>query len=139
MPGDCRRRRPEGDRAANRETADLNPPLTVDHGRTEAVKNVEAHYARMSRPLSPGSPVTLSVVIPCFNEERTLARCLERLLEIADDETRRSRSIVVDDCSTDGTARAAQGELAPLMRRLHRATTVNQGKGAALRDAASRA
>ena len=41
-------------------------------------------------PMSPSSlsadaAATLSVVIPCFNEERTLARCLDRLLEIADD------------------------------------------------------
>ncbi len=30
------------------------------------------------RSIGPVCPVTLSVVIPCYNEEATLARCVER-------------------------------------------------------------
>jgi dolichol-phosphate mannosyltransferase len=86
----------------------------------------------MSRPLSPGSPVTLSVVIPCFNEERTLARCLERLLEIADD-TLSLDIVIVDDCSTDRSL-----EVARQLATKHASVLVlthdrNRGKGAALR------
>jgi len=75
---------------------------------------------------------TLSVVIPCFNEERTLARCLERLLEITDD-TLSLEIVIVDDCSTDRSLTVAR-ELAtkyPNVRVLGHDR--NQGKGAALR------
>jgi glycosyltransferase involved in cell wall biosynthesis len=73
--------------------------------------------------------IELSVVVPCYNEERTLKRILESIrasgvesLEI----------IVVDDCSTDGSRRLLEGELAPLVDRYIR-HDVNRGKGAALR------
>ncbi|CAN5527834.1 glycosyltransferase family 2 protein [soil metagenome] len=42
----------------------------------------------------------LSVVVPAFNEERTLAKVVEKLLKIPN----LLEIIVVDDCSTDGTA-----------------------------------
>jgi len=44
--------------------------------------------------------VTLSVVIPCFNEERTLKICVGRVLAIAD-ESLALEILIVDDCSTD--------------------------------------
>jgi glycosyltransferase involved in cell wall biosynthesis len=73
--------------------------------------------------------IELSVVVPCYNEERTLRRILEAIrasgvesLEI----------IVVDDCSTDGSRGLLEGELAPLVDRYIR-HDVNRGKGAALR------
>ena len=40
----------------------------------------------------------LSIVIPCFNEEKTLKTIVERVLEFKDLET---EIIIVDDCSTD--------------------------------------
>jgi glycosyltransferase involved in cell wall biosynthesis len=42
----------------------------------------------------------LSVVIPCFNEEKTLQRCIERVRGIADAHLR-LEIIIVDDHSTD--------------------------------------
>ncbi len=73
--------------------------------------------------------IELSVIVPCYNEERTLRRILEAIrasgvesLEI----------IVVDDCSTDGSRALLEGELAPLVDRYIR-HEVNRGKGAALR------
>ncbi len=75
-------------------------------------------------------PIELSVVVPCFNEERTLRRILEAIrasgvpsLEV----------IVVDDCSRDGSVALLEGELAPLVDTLVR-HPVNRGKGAALRS-----
>jgi glycosyltransferase involved in cell wall biosynthesis len=71
----------------------------------------------------------LSVVIPCYNEEKTLRALV--------DAVRRSpcapaEIIIVDDCSRDGTRRLLETEIAPLVQRiLHH--DVNQGKGAALR------
>lgn len=46
----------------------------------------------------------LSVVIPVFNEERTLAKVVQKLLELPN----LLEIIIVDDCSTDGTANVAQ-------------------------------
>ncbi len=72
----------------------------------------------------------LSVVIPCFNEERTLRTILEavRASGIASLEI-----IVVDDASSDRSVALLEGELAPLVDRLVK-HPVNQGKGAALRS-----
>ena len=74
---------------------------------------------------------TLSIVIPAYNEEKTLARCVERVLAIADDELR-LEVVVVDDASTDRTPQisAQLARAHPTVRVLRHET--NQGKGAAL-------
>ncbi|MBW1704433.1 MAG: glycosyltransferase [Deltaproteobacteria bacterium] len=33
----------------------------------------------------PDKAIKFSLVIPCFNEEKTLKRCVEKVLEIADE------------------------------------------------------
>jgi glycosyltransferase involved in cell wall biosynthesis len=76
--------------------------------------------------------VRLSVVVPCYNEARTLRVCLERLVAIQD-ESLEIEVIVVDDCSTDESV-----SIARKFASSHREVTVvahpvNQGKGAALR------
>jgi glycosyltransferase involved in cell wall biosynthesis len=72
----------------------------------------------------------LSIVIPCYNEARTIAGILAavRAAPWPDKEI-----IVVDDCSSDGTRERLEGELRGQVDRLvlH---DVNQGKGAALRS-----
>ncbi|WP_222705796.1 bifunctional glycosyltransferase family 2/GtrA family protein [Salidesulfovibrio onnuriiensis] len=84
------------------------------------------------------TPITLSIVIPCYNEENTLALCVERVLEIADEETR-LELIIVDDCSTDKSLEAAK-ELAKKDGRIRIEThRVNQGKGAAIRTGITKA
>jgi dolichol-phosphate mannosyltransferase len=77
-------------------------------------------------------PVSLSVVIPCFNEERTVQTCIERVLNIKD-ESLDLEIIFVDDCSTDDSVRIAEK-----MAQKHPELTVlphnqNLGKGAALK------
>lgn len=71
----------------------------------------------------------LSIVIPCYNEQKTIRSIVEavRAAPVASKEI-----IVVDDCSVDGTRAILQSEIAPLVDRIiyH---DVNQGKGAALR------
>ena len=71
----------------------------------------------------------LSVVIPCYNEERTI-RALVDAVRISPYEPK--EIIVVDDCSSDGTRAILLAEVAPLVQQIlfHE---VNQGKGAALR------
>lgn len=74
----------------------------------------------------------LSIVIPCFNEEKTLPKCIEKVLKIVD-ESLSVEIIIVDDCSSDQSLSIA-GELAsnhPGIQVLHH--DKNQGKGAALR------
>ncbi|MBF0110576.1 MAG: glycosyltransferase family 2 protein [Magnetococcales bacterium] len=74
----------------------------------------------------------LSVVIPCYNEEKTLTQCVARVLAIADEELE-LEIIIVDDASSDQSLRMAQAleRENPRIRVCHH--PVNQGKGAALR------
>lgn len=76
--------------------------------------------------------IKLSLVIPCYNEEKTLEGCVESVLAIQDDELE-LELIVVDDCSKDDSWNVAQklARATPGMRLLRH--EVNQGKGAALR------
>jgi glycosyltransferase involved in cell wall biosynthesis len=71
----------------------------------------------------------LSIVIPCYNELRTIRRIVDAV-RAARPEDR--EIIIVDDCSSDGTRDLLRTEIAPLVDRIlfHE---VNQGKGAALR------
>jgi glycosyltransferase involved in cell wall biosynthesis len=76
--------------------------------------------------------IKLSVVVPCFNEERTLQTCVERVLGLCADDLE-LEVVIVDDCSRDRSLAIAH-ELAskyPEIRVLHHER--NQGKGAALR------
>lgn len=74
---------------------------------------------------------TLSIVVPAYNEARSLARCIERVLQIEGPELT-LEILIVDDASSDGTA-AVAAELAARHRqvRLLRHER-NQGKGGAL-------
>lgn len=75
---------------------------------------------------------TASIVIPCYNEEKTLRDTVARVREIVD-ETLQLEILIVDDCSADKSlaiARELEAEV-PEVRSLHH--EVNQGKGAALR------
>ena len=70
----------------------------------------------------------LSVVIPVYNEVNTLLHLIERVQRSPVDK----EIIVVDDCSSDGTADLLKGaSLASNVKTLFH--PVNQGKGAALR------
>jgi len=75
---------------------------------------------------------TLSVVVPCYNEEKTLRSCVEQLMKISD-ETLALEIIIVDDCSADDSAKVA-GDLAQEYSCvLVLSHEINHGKGAALR------
>lgn len=80
------------------------------------------------RVAESGELVKLSVVMPVYNEEKTIEQIVERVQAVALDK----ELIVVDDCSTDETAQ--------ILDRLEEADNVrvfrhdrNRGKGAALR------
>lgn len=75
---------------------------------------------------------TLSVVVPCYNEDTTLRRCVQRLLDI-EDESLSLEIIIVDDGSSDGSVTIAETlSYANDKVRLFRHAK-NMGKGAALR------
>jgi len=76
--------------------------------------------------------VTLSLIVPCYNEESTLAEIVAHILAVADD-TLAVELVIVDDCSTDGSRKVAE-ELKQKHPEIKLAFhSVNQGKGAALR------
>lgn len=70
----------------------------------------------------------LSVVIPVYNEERTISRVLARVKALP----LNTEIIVVNDCSTDGTKKVLDDLAFPLrLEVIHKPR--NEGKGAALR------
>ena len=81
--------------------------------------------------MNENNKFTLTIIIPCFNEEKTLGRSLENVLAIQD-EALTLEIVIVDDASTDGSLKVAEefsekhSEICVL--RHHR----NRGKGAAL-------
>ncbi len=80
----------------------------------------------------------LTVVIPCYNEERTLERCISDVLAIQDNSLR-LEVIIVDDCSTDNSAEIAQRLAAEYPQIICCRHERNRGKGAALRTGFSKA
>ena len=97
----------------------------------------------MSDPTAPQvpAPLTLSVVIPVYNEQVTVQELVRRVVEAPLPGGMARQVVCVDDHSTDGTA-AKLDELPALFPGvdftiLHK--PANQGKGAALRDGFGRA
>ncbi|GHV24375.1 hypothetical protein FACS189498_1440 [Spirochaetia bacterium] len=78
-------------------------------------------------------PFTLSLIIPCYNEEKTIADCINRVLRIAGGQDFSLEIIVVDDASRDNSAAIVEKIAAanPKIRFLRHEK--NRGKGAALK------
>jgi len=92
----------------------------------------------MSLKTDNGPAVTLSIVIPCFNEARTVESCIETVLAIQDADLR-LQLIVVDDHSTDRSADIVEKLAARHTEIVLLRHDVNRGKGAALRTGIARA
>ena len=88
---------------------------------------IRLHIAPQSSQFA--MPATLSVVIPCYNERRTIRPLVDAVRGCGVSPV---EIIVVDDGSTDGTRETLAGEIAPLVSKIIRHEK-NQGKGAALR------
>src|ERR1019366_7659506 len=71
----------------------------------------------------------LSIVIPCYNEAKTIRTIVDR---VRASPVKDKEIIIVDDCSRDGTRDLLRTEIAPLVDKIvyHE---INRGKGAALR------
>ena len=68
----------------------------------------------------------LSVVIPAYNEEKAIGNVLDELIEELEEQT--YEIIVVDDGSTDGTAKIVQEKQVKLIQH-----TYNKGYGSAIK------
>jgi glycosyltransferase involved in cell wall biosynthesis len=75
-------------------------------------------------------PVKVSIIIPCYNERKTIEMIVQAVRDAPVDER---EIIVVDDSSTDGTVEVLRNNVAGLVDHViyH---PVNRGKGAALRS-----
>ncbi|GAM11410.1 undecaprenyl-phosphate mannosyltransferase [Geobacter sp. OR-1] len=71
----------------------------------------------------------LSVIIPVYNERSTIAEIVRRVDEVPVEK----ELIIVDDCSTDGTADIIRGLAAKYSSLNYVRHEVNKGKGAAIR------
>lgn len=94
---------------------------------------VESELQLYSQPMSgvvsqQSTKFKLSIVVPVFNEENTIARVISRLAALPLD----TEIVIVDDNSTDGT-RDVLGKLADIRNLRIFLKNSNQGKGAALR------
>ncbi len=78
-------------------------------------------------PLEHEPRPCLSVVMPAYDEEATVAAAIDAVLA----SPWVAQLVVVDDCSTDGTAGILEGVTDERVTRLRHG--INQGKGAALR------
>ncbi|PIE67009.1 MAG: glycosyl transferase [Deltaproteobacteria bacterium] len=77
-------------------------------------------------------PVKLSIVIPCYDEEGTLVKCVDRVMAIQDDDLS-IEIIIVDDASKDNSLKIAKALEKKHQEIIVCRHDVNQGKGAALR------
>ena len=71
----------------------------------------------------------LSIVIPCYNEAKTIRTIIERVRSSPYPD---KEIIIVDDCSRDGTRDLLRTQIEPMVDKVIYHET-NQGKGAALR------
>ncbi|MBN2189400.1 MAG: bifunctional glycosyltransferase family 2/GtrA family protein [Chitinispirillaceae bacterium] len=79
----------------------------------------------------------ISIVIPVYNEEKTIAAVVEKVRNAPLYAAGAGREIVaVDDCSTDGTRALLSAMAGPDVTVVHH--DINRGKGAALRTGFSR-
>lgn len=77
---------------------------------------------------------TLSIVVPAYNEGKTIHLILDKVRSVVLDDSLQKEVIIVNDCSTDDTAIAVERyrEAYPEFNIQYRKHEVNKGKGAAL-------
>jgi glycosyltransferase involved in cell wall biosynthesis len=75
-----------------------------------------------------GKKMLLSVIIPCFNEEKTILCIVEA---VNNGPIKNKEIIIVNDCSTDQTGQLLENTSLNIDKIIHH--DVNQGKGAAIR------
>ena len=81
----------------------------------------------------------LSIIIPCYNEEKLISTVMEKVLQTKLDHDLEKQMIIVNDGSTDNSANSINQfcEKNPCVISIHQQT--NSGKGAAIRAALRKA
>jgi dolichyl-phosphate beta-glucosyltransferase len=79
-------------------------------------------------------PLDLSIIIPAFNEEHRLSRTIERICAYLDARPLRAEIIVVDDGSSDATAKLADSYRAKYPTLHVTSNKRNRGKGFSVRS-----
>ncbi|MFT6000761.1 MAG: glycosyltransferase involved in cell wall biosynthesis, partial [Neolewinella sp.] len=83
----------------------------------------------------------LSIIIPAYNEERTIHLILDKVRDVVLIGDLTKEIIIVNDCSSDNTAGAVQrySSANPGLNIQYYAHEVNKGKGAALHTGIAKA
>ncbi|MEP7265143.1 MAG: glycosyltransferase family 2 protein [Bacteroidota bacterium] len=80
------------------------------------------------------SLLTLSIIIPCYNEEKTIHLILDKLIKVRLEKDMQKEIIIVNDCSSDNTKSVLENYISShpdiTFTLFHH--PVNQGKGAAI-------
>lgn len=84
--------------------------------------------SRSREQYAPSEPGLVSIVLPCYNEEKAVAKVIRDVRAVMEEHKINHEILVIDDKSTDRTAEIAEAEGVRLIR--HR---INRGSGAARR------
>lgn len=105
-------------------------PRAITRVRDSAAFNLMNSVLPMTQPHDCATPArpddTITVVIPAYNEERTIGHVIKGVRE----QLPQARILVIDDGSTDSTAREAREASAQVISH-----PVNKGNGAAVKTA----
>lgn len=106
----------------------FTPPAPFPAARS-TVSHQTAHHA-----VSPKGIKRLSIIIPAYNEERTISLILERIREVKLIRSIEKEVIIVNDCSTDNTEQVIKeySSATPALIIKYIVHNSNQGKGAAI-------
>ena len=86
-----------------------------------------------TRESTPPSPLELSIVVPAFNEEQRLPKSLESIAHYLKSRSLRAEVLVVDDGSTDATAKIVEASRSRLPGLRLISNDRNHGKGFTVR------
>ena len=106
-------------------------PIQVRPQRSAVARTTPDENVRRQGDRPKHYPLTLSVIIPCYNEEATIAELLNRVAAVETPGVKRE-VLVVDDGSTDNSAKLVL-EHASINQSVRLLQQPNQGKGSAVR------
>ena len=114
------------------------PPIDPRRPPQSPVVEALPVAAAASAAALPGHSLSVSVIVPVFNERHLVGASLSRLLAIEDPIISRLQVVVVDDCSTDGSWDVVTNICRQDRRVVGVRHDTNRGKGAAVRTGLDR-
>jgi glycosyltransferase involved in cell wall biosynthesis len=117
----------------------LQPQISVDTGDQQANDIIDSSSVH-----SPANIKRLSIIIPAYNEEKTIALILDRINEVKLIRNIEKEVIIVNDCSSDKTEDAVLNYFSNTLTLTinyfkYFKHAINQGKGAAIHTGISEA